>query len=176
MKKSRTLLVLAAVLSLSLALPAAASAKTVTIKDSSFTTETAKIKKTARTVKRGTMTVKVKKSGYLKFTAPSKKSYSFTVSNQKPTTGKSTDYRNGFGYISDGMKKNTTNLKFSTKGGKTTTLWFRSPYRTNEVRPTNITSGSFLPTRTAKLTLKKGQIVYLYYYVSNPSKFTLKIK
>lgn len=177
MKKSRIILALLASVTLALAVPALASAKTVTVKNGKFTTVTAEIKKTARTVKRGTMTVKIKNTGFLKFKAPSKKKYSFTVSKLQPTTGKSTDYRNGYAYIMTPVdNKYSRSQNFTTQGGKTSTLWYRCPYRSGETRPSTITSGSFIPTRTAKLTLKKGQTVYLYFSIGSPSRFNLKIK
>ena len=177
MKKTGIIIALLASVTLALAVPASASAKTVTVKEAKFTSTTAEIKKTARTVKRGTVTVKIKKTGFLTFKAPSKKKYSFTVSKLLPTSGKSTDYRNGFAYIMAPYdNKYSTSLKFTTQGGTTSTMWFRCPYRVNDLRPSKIESGTFIPSRTAKLTLKKGQTVYLYFNIGSPSKFNLKIK
>lgn len=152
------------------ATPAYAAAKK-TVKKADFTTKTATIKKKATRVKKGTTKLTIKKGeGYLKFTAPSTKTYSFKFSNVKCSYGASAfvevqtqdSYDPSYSFLT----------KVKTKGGKSDTLWLSIG---------GYTSGSGvnkrLASRTGKIKLKKGQDIYFYFYNgTRKSTCTLKIK
>ena len=154
-------------------LQARAATKTVKKIDSSYDL-TSKIKKKATVVKKGTTTLKVNTTGYLKFKVPATKTYTFTLNKHTSSTG---SYNCGFFHILRPTKDTYTNeyhlknLTFSTQGGKTTSTFFQSDSYTGK-----ITTGSFLPKRTCKIKLKKGQTIYLYLSFANKGSIRLNIK
>lgn len=168
MKKYLSRITLAMVIAMLLVCvtPVMASAKTVKMNGSKFTTSTAAAEKKAKAVKRGAVTVQVPKSGYLKFTAPAAKTYAFTVSNIK-----SSRYNCGYFYVMTKYGKNDQYIgqeKLVTKGGKSSGMYVstRSDRRGKQLY-------RFLKSRTGKIALKKGQTVYVY--LSMNRKCTLKL-
>lgn len=143
------------------ALPLEASAAS---KVTAATTE-----KKAKTVKKGTTVVTVPKSsksfGYIKFKAPSTKTYKFTLKNirryGKKSSGDiihtSVDFTTKDSY---GGKKY---LSFKQNGSNEYSLWLCSQksWKINKPYTKKVTSSTSYPTRTASIRLKKGQTVYL---------------
>ena len=150
----------------------AASSKTV--KKQGFTTNTKTIEKKATKVKKGTTNLTLSKGqGYIKFTAPSTKTYKFTFSNCK-----SKKYTNNGFFSAQTPDKNSPSYSFhtkvKTKGGKDSTLWLSfngykftsSRYKTIE-RP--------IAKRTGTIKLKKGQTIYFYLNSGTNGKATTKL-
>jgi len=104
-------------------------------------------------------------SGYMKFTAPTTKTYSFTISNVRSNTGR---YACGFGYVMrySGYGDSIGQVPVSTKGGSNTTMWFAS----------RKSSGGFIPKRTGKITLNQGETVYLYLSASSSLSKSVSLK
>ena len=148
-------------------------AATKKLKNQTFTTDTAVANRKALSVKKGTYTVKLpsKGKGYLKFKAPKKATYSFTLSKLKA----SSSYSCGYFYVM--RKYGTTNQyigqeKLKQKGGKQEAM---------NIATRNSTSGKvisrYLTSRTGKITLRKGEVVYLYFsFWSEDKSVVLKIK
>ena len=157
------------------AVEAQAAAKSVkNIKYSSYLT--AKIKKYAATVKKGSTKLKVKEEGFVKFNVPATKTYTFTFSKQTRSGG-TDSYNNGYAYIMLPQKDRYSSKvflnsqKFSTQGGKTTSAYFCNSETGKEK-----TTGSFLAKRTCRLKLKKGQTVYLFMHFLYAGSINLTIK
>lgn len=177
MKKSLWMRLAAAfavlVLALAMATPAYA-AKSVTIKNASFNTRRAPVKKRATKVKRGTYKVKIASGkGYAKFTARKTKTYKFTLSNVKDAN----NGNNGYWYIMTShdysSSKYIGQTRVSTQGGKTTTMWMT----VNGHKSSGTGTSKSLPSRYAKIKLKKGETVFVYFSFWNKNTTaTLKIK
>ncbi len=157
--------------------PVQAQAATKKVKKIQYTSElTSKIKKNATVVKKGTTTLKVTKEGFLKFRVPATKTYTFTFSKQTEPNG---NYNNGYAYIkrvrtnSYSGKQYLDSLKFKTQGGKTTSAYFNANASST---PSTITTGTFIPKRSCKVKLKKGETVYLYLYFAHKGSIRLNIK
>lgn len=157
--------------------PVQAQAATKTVKNIKYSTElTSKIKKYATVVKKGTTTLKVTNSGFLKFKVPATKTYTFTFSKQTEPDGQ---YNNGYAYIkrirtnSYNGKQYLDSLKFKTQGGKTSSAYFNSKASGTT---SSVTTGSFIPKRSCKVKLKKGETVYLYLYFAHKGSIRLNIK
>lgn len=168
-------LFLALTVAATLALPSAAFAATKTVKGCDFQTSTKVAKKKATTVKKGTTKLNVKKGqGYVKFKATKTKKYSFTFSK---VTSKGFS-SNAFVEVQSASKNYPSSITFldvKTKGGKTNTLWLTA----NGYSPSGTGTYKTLPSRTAKVKLKKGQWVYFYIYNGangNKTSMQLKIK
>lgn len=157
----------------------AMAAKTKKIYYSDFTTTKASMKKPAN-LKKGTTTVTMSDGkgvyrtyhGYAKFKAPKTKTYTFTFSNLI-----NKKYPESSGYVQIFVtdkqgKKWVTWKKVSSQGGKVTNL--------NVGQNGNVNSGSKknanLTSRYAKLKIKKGNTVYLFFSFINGSKLNVKIK
>ncbi len=135
-----------------------AKPKTINVKSHSEEYIASRAKKYASTVKKGTYTLKFKKApgsyyrGYLKFTAPKKGTYSFTLSNLKTSNKKQVS-----GWMacckSEYGSLYYANLK--TKGGTFDQLFVND--RKIRIMP------NYLTSRTGKLKLKKNETVYLYF-------------
>ena len=111
--------------------------------------------------------------GYLKFTAPKKRQYTFTVTDVKSKTNGDSI---GYFHVMMQDRKNSAvvkSVKVSTKGGLKDTLWYSE-------------NGFFLyrygkaiveayKTRTGKLNLQAGQTVYLFFDIRKAA-FTLIIR
>lgn len=113
---------------------------------------------------------------WVKFTATKTGTYQITFSNyvckQKPDnilfsavnamTGKSEGKYPG------------SYFKVKTQGGKTSTLWMCAP--SSYSKTGSVTTGTSLPTRTATVKLKKGQVVYFSFNNGKTATCTVKIK
>ena len=143
-----------------------------TVKYQKYNASTSSIKKKAVTVKKGTTNLTITKGeGWIKFKAPSTKTYSFTFSNLK------TKNDGVIAYVDfkkqDKYDKNwLTYVKVATKGGKTDALWLKSKDFSESTtkliyRPLN--------SRTGKVKLKKGEILYMYYSGREGKKNTAKL-
>lgn len=160
LKRRGLALVLAVVLLTGmLGLTADAAAKK-TVKNQDFTTTTSTINKKAAVVKKGTTTLTFTKGqGYVKFTAPATKTYTFTFSNM---TGK--DVYTAFVEV---QMKDKYSPKYSfmtqvtTKGGKSNTLWLL--HKSKSYKGGKVISRP-LKTRSGKIKLKKKQVIYFYFY------------
>ena len=167
--------ILLAVLFLAVAAPSTEAA-VKKVKTQAFSTQYTKaLARKASTVKTGTNTLQIAKSGYVKFVVPKTKKYTFTYTGMSIVNGFTS---NGFSYICLPEKGyNKTYLesqKFTTTGGKTSTAWYGVKKYASKER----TATATLATRTAKLRLKKGTTVYIYFSVggSATAKLNLKIK
>ena len=114
--------------------------------------------------------------GFLKFKVPATKTYTFTFSKQTEPDGQ---YNNGYAYIkrirtnSYNGKQYLDSLKFKTQGGKTSSAYFNSKASGTT---SSVTTGSFIPKRSCKVKLKKGETVYLYLYFAHKGSIRLNIK
>ena len=175
----------------SLAVPAGAATRK--LKNQSWTQVRAKADAKAKTVKVGTTTVRIpsKGKGFLKFTAPKKAEYSFTLSGLKAKKVKAKKtktasvksaktkskkrFSNGYFYVmttyagADGTEK-IGQTKMITSGGETNTLWLA----TQKVQYGNKV-GWRLKKRTGKLELEQGQVVYLYFNFTPGDRLKMKI-
>ena len=153
--------------------------KTITLKNNEFTIEKAKVVSYSKRVKTGTMRVNLpwhpeySYGGYLKFTAPKKGRYSFTITNvKKKTNGDSIGYCY---FLMDNKKKpgELKMVKVSTQGGRKETLWYSERgffvYRNGKAIV------EALKSRTGKINLQAGQTVYLYFGLRKAA-FTLIIR
>ena len=155
------------------AVPAAAAKKT--LKNQSWTQNLEKAAKAAKTVKAGSMTIKLpsKGRGFLKFRVPETRTWSFTISGLKAKKKKKRT--NGYMYVMKPYENN--NLKIGqvyleTQGGKSNTLWLGSKKLVVGTKKTNWE----LRKRIGKTVeeLKAGEVVYLYFNF-NPGD-TLKLQ
>ncbi|MDO4401108.1 MAG: hypothetical protein Q4D27_09210 [Coriobacteriia bacterium] len=172
---AKVLAVLVALLVALAFVPGNAYAASKTVKTQGFTTTAKVVNKKATTVKAGTTKLTYKSGqGYIKFKATKTKVYSFTFSNVK---GKGTNnVYASFYRISKYSKKYIEGLTVKTKGGKDETLWlsangykFTGDYYTALDKP--------IATRTGKVKLTKGQMVYIYLNGGGgKTTATLKIK
>ena len=148
-------------------------AATKSLKKQGFTTSTSTADKKAITVKKGTTTVKLSKkgTGYLKFKATATKTYSFKLSGLKSGNGR---YSCGYFYV---MRKYGTagqyigQEKLKTYGGKNSALYVatkNSTYSTKKLY-------QYRTSRTGKIKLNKGEMVYLYFSFSSKDQLKLKI-
>ena len=154
--------------------PSMAFAATKTVKTQEFSTTTSVLAKKATAVKKGTTKVVVKSAkGYVKFKAPSAKTYSFTISNAK---GEGTNI--GFATLQTPLSTNAKyclGTRMKTKGGKSDTLWFSvNGHKFDADAYTALNRP--LASRTGKVKLAKGQMAYLYFYTSTKNKTTLSLK
>ena len=151
MKKRRLLsvvLMMIAVLMLGLNTQAATkSVKSLDYKESL----TSEIKKGATIIKQGSTKLSVNTTGYLKFIAPSSKSYSFTFSGMTGGDGENV----GSALFLD---KYMETLTFTTTGGKTDTAFFAASKSADD----NDSTEADLASRTCKMKLNKGQVVYIF--------------
>ena len=155
------------------------SAKSVskTIQKQDFTTSTRTINKKAAKVKKGTTRLFVRKGhGYVKFVAPKTRSYKFTFSKCRSTT----QIRSGYVKF---MRKDadspqycfSINSKVKTKGGKSSTLWL-SVNGADSSSHSNVLKRR-LASRTGKIKMKRGEVIYMYIYLGDtPGKTMLIIE
>lgn len=148
-------------------------AATKKLKKQGFTTTTAVANKKALAVKKGTTIVKLsgKGNGYLKFRAPKAKTYSFTLSNIKSGTG---GYTCGYFYV---MRKYGSSNQYigqeplKTYGGKSTALYLSTRNESSGKK-----AFQYRTSRTGKIRLNKGEVVYLYFSFYAKDSLKLKIK
>ena len=133
------------------------------------------VPKKAPTVKKGTTVVTLKKAaGFVKFKAPSTKSYKFTFSKLSGPNGFTSSFTSFLGANENGK---LTFVPVKTYGGKNTALFLSSKKVSTQL--TNAKKKDyFLTSRTATVKLKKGQTVYIYTEATGGKKttYTLKIK
>lgn len=149
---------------------AATSNKKVT-KCNSF--ETATVNKKATKVTRGTTRLTYKAArGYVKFTAPASKTYKLTLSK---LSNSSMPY--GFcGWAWICKSNNYGRLAYQTvktNGGKAFTLWVGSTKFTDKKATKTI--NRCIRTRSARISLNKGETIYILFSSYKNSKLTLKI-
>ena len=158
--------------------------KTVkTVKSVSMTPS--KVNKKAAKVKTGTTNLKFQK-GYIKFTAPKKGTYTFSFSD---LTGENASA--GFFFYrvkTKGSLQMLKQKKVKTEGGKSYIIRICQKdsvknYSNEKKKTTSskVTVLSYLPSRTAKITLAKKQTIYIYleYFVDSDDSWgnvTLNIK
>ena len=125
----------------------------------------------AKKVKIGTTYVTVKKSSaydskdrYLKFAAPKSGRYKITFSNIKSVPGKKKDFNCGSIAISKILYKTSkepSSVKIKTKGGSTYFLYVCSKFMNSLNKDKKIDKYSYLPSRTASISLKKGETIWI---------------
>ena len=143
-----------------------------TVKKQGFSTETSVVNKKAATVKKGTTNLTYSKGqGWVKFKAPSTKTYKFTFSNLKAKGGSNAYV--SFLRIWDYDNTGLTHTKVSTKGGKNEALFLCSNDRATGKSGKVIYRA--LHSRTGKIKLKKGQTIYLYFNSTTTKKNTMKL-
>ena len=170
--KRSLVMILATVLLIGTFAVTADAAMKRTVNKQSFTTKTSTANKKSATVKKGTTTLTYKKGeGYIKFVAPKTKKYTFTFSDYKlkGTT---------CGHIGIMMKDkdfptSVTFTEASTKGGKSDTLWMCSAGFPET--KTGKTVDRYLHKRLATIKLKKGEVIYFYFYSVAKQKTTMKL-
>lgn len=164
----------ALVLVLAMEVPAYA-ARSVTIKNASYTTKRARATKNASKVTLGTskLTV-VSGKGYAMFTAPATKAYTFVVSDVK-----NRDQSLGYWYIVTShrykSRKYIGQEKVPTTGGKSTVLRVTINGRRDSSEPS--IAKRYLASRYGKIRLKRGETIFLYFnFFGKNTRATLKIK
>ena len=116
------------------------------------------VKKAAKTVKKGKMTLSVR-SGYIKFKAPKAGTYSFAFSDIK-AIGDSGAEVTGYAEFYDRNAYEIKDSKVRTTGGKKASLYLCSAAYTTSTK--GIVKERYLKSRTGKIKLKKGQVIYIY--------------
>ena len=145
-------------------------AKGITLSGSGFSTSTAVAESTAIPVGLGAMTVNAPKNGtgFLKFTAPATRAYSFNFSKYKAKK-----YACGHFYIMKAYGRNNQYIgmeKVVTEGGASSALYVatkKSKFGDMATR--------YLKSRTGTIALQQGQTVYLYFSLTRKGSFRLKI-
>ena len=172
MTPAKILAVLMGVLVALALLPGAAQAITTKgVPECKFQTKTATIQKKATTVKKGTTKIVVKKGqGYVKFKAPKTAKYAFTFSGLKSSTKYSS-----YGFVEfQTPDKRSPKYSFltdlSTAGGKSNALMLTI----NGAKSSGTGVNKYLPKRTGKIKLTKGQWAFFYFYNSS-AKTTAKM-
>lgn len=114
---------------------------------------------------------------WVKFTAPKAGTYQFTFSDYVVKANKNEKFYGcitmytGISSYADSPYPQTY-LKVKTNGGKTNTLWMCSP--SAYIKPVKVDVYDSLPSRTATVKLKKGQIVFMDF--NNGSTINCKVK
>ena len=149
----------------------AATGKSVKTQNMVFMTKV--IENKATTVKRGTTDLSFNGSGYVKFAAPSTKTYTFTVSNIRSSNVQYTVMR--MQKKSSGFFSAVSEMIPLTRGGK-----YMLPISTNYGRKLykNLkNSSSIIGPSSRKITikLKKGQVVYMNLSGLFSGKFKAKL-
>ena len=131
------------------------------LKDQEYTTSAEAASKAAKTVKRGSHRVRLSSSGsgcgFLKFTADESRKYTFSFSKL------STKYPYNCGHVylmseagTDGKTLKKTIVR--TQGGKAESIYIATQ---KDAAGDKLTK--HLKSRYAKVTLKKGQAIYIYF-------------
>ena len=170
MKKKLSLLMF--LLLIMIVIPVSA-ATTITPKYCDFTTSYSTANKYAKTVYTGDYLVNIKNANesYLKFTPSSSGTYVFTVSGLK-------DSKNSYrcGHLRLNVKDNKNGLdwlKVKTQGGSTDALEIATEDDDpDEEEPAEL----HLRSRYAKISLNKGEPIFLHYYFTGGVSFKLNIK
>ena len=143
----------------------------ITLKKQDFTIKTSIAKKKAIGITTGETIVKMpsKGKGYLKFKAPKKGTYKFSFSDLTKKKGSQDGYIN-LQLPKKGQTKKLVKQKVKSWGGKTYSLWLgirNKKYGSNKAEWTRT-------VRNAKVKLKKGQVIYIFF--SFAAKDTVKVK
>ncbi len=144
--------------------------------------------KKAKAVKIGTTVVTVKKlpknvthqDAYIKFKAPKAGKYVITVSSLKIKGEKPANSVACGGYYIEKLPSGESMLlaqRVKTEGGKAITL----PIGTKEMYKYSVEEGmpkveQYLTKRSATITLKKGETIWLVMYLSSPKQYTYNLK
>lgn len=119
---------------------------------------------------------------YVKFKAPKAGKYVVTIYNMNSLGAKASDVDHNLAnfYI---KKKTSSNylswIDVKTQGGKTYLLHMATPDSYNDYyKGTKVTLDTYLNKRTATLTLKKGEIIYvnMSYFTGNKCRCTYNLK
>jgi len=157
--------------------PVSAQAKTVVVKTTQYTSKVGRVNKRAKAVKRGTTTLKTS-GGFVKFTAPKTKVYTFTFSNVA-TVGAdpAKDINNGHAYLETVRHNYLSSNQVKTNGGKAYSLYMCTPYSWSLGSTQTVSYTTSIPQRFGRLKLNKGQTVYIYtWFVDKPCMVDLTIK
>lgn len=148
--------------------------------------------KKAPAIKTGTTTVTAKKYNgsnnksktktaipWVKFTAPKAGTYQFTISDLTVKGKSNTTVVSAVGMWTgvntwSGSTYPQSYLKVKTKGGKTSTLWLCS--KNAYLSSGKVSTATSLPSRTATVKLKKGQVVYISFNQSYNVTYKVKVK
>ncbi len=179
-KHSKATKLFAAVLAILMVLavtPATAFAATrkVTVKASKWTLSASTIEKKAAVVKKGTSRLTCPKGdGWIMFTAPASKTYTFTFSNFKSVKQPSVLCTFGVMQRRSSYPSKVSYRMVKTQGGKSDFL--RVNVDNNDWSSIEKKVNRYLNKRSAKIFLKRGQKIYFYCNSSNKIKGTLTIK
>lgn len=135
-----------------------------------------KIKKTYK------VTSKNQKGTYVKFKAPKAGKYVVTIYNVNSIGAKASDYDSHLAnfYIRKPYNSDYLTLaKVKTQGGKSDVLFMATPDSYNaHYKGVKVTTKTYLQKRTATLTLKKGETIYvnMNYYTGKKCRCTYNLK
>lgn len=146
--------------------------QTITLKKQKFTQKTSTAKKKAKEITIGEAVVKMpaKGAGYLKFKAENKGTYKFTFSDLVKKKGDQKGYIS-FQTAKSGKKSVLVRNKVKTLGGSSYAVWIGTKDLRSKSHPKIEWPRK---SRTAKLKLKKGQEVYVFF--SFAAKDTVNVK
>ena len=147
--------------------------KTITLKKQKFTPKTSTAKKKAKEITIGESIVKMpaKGMGYLKFKAEKKGTYKFTFSDLVKKKGDQKGYIN-FQTAKSGKKSELVRNKVKTMGGSSYAVWIATKDLKSNSHPKIEWPRK---SRTAKLKLKKGQEVYVFFSFEVKDTVTVKV-
>ena len=143
-----------------------------TVKNQKTVWKLSTVNKKATKVKKGTTNLTYTKGqGYIKFTAPKTKTYTFTFSNykMKGDTAGHIDFFKKDKYDSTRVDW----IDVTTKGGKSDVLWMKTTGFKEDT--TGKVVDRFLHKRYGKVKLKKGETVYIHLYSATKKKATMKL-
>ena len=176
-RKTRVMsvLVLACVLMFALLPTTAFAATKKTVKYAEYTTTTAAADKKAVTVKGGTTRLTYQKSsGFLKFKAKKTGWHKFTMSKVKGGKSRTSAYFSvltlSHSLLDDFEGQSISPINAKTSGGTNTQLFLGANGHTWK----SVTDKTFSQTssRYGKIKLKKGQVVYIYFFNGTRAKTT----
>lgn len=133
--------------------------------------------------KKGTYRVlsktKMNKDDYIRFTAPKKGKYTLTFSDFRKLKGYTPSERHlGSVYIYKNTKYGRSMQRVKTNGGKSSVLnmcskaWYNTYTKGRKIK-----AASDLHTRYAKISLKKGETIYIKtFWTGGKHSYSLKIK
>jgi hypothetical protein len=155
-------------------------AATKTVKEISYGAKKNTVAEKATKVKKGKTTLIVSQ-GWAKFKAPKTKTYTFTLSNVASMgVNPASDINNGYFVLGTFKGKYFWSKRIKQNGKKVGSAYVCTPYSWSlqsesvKANPTGYTS---LPSRSAKLKVRKGGTIYLYFwFVKKPVSAVLTIK
>lgn len=134
--------------------------------------------KKAPKIKKGTTIVKVekKKTSYVKFTAPSTKTYKFTFTPQF-TEEQNKDFMFGYFQICRIKYNKLSTQKLKTKGGKYIALNVGNQRYIDAIEAPKNKAKAYMTSRSTSIKLKKGETVIISSYIQkNQNEDRLKYK